>query len=116
MELIPFEIQMKFLKLFLEPIGAKAPTTLADSKFLRIERRIGQPMTLFCAAMSYPVPVFKCVNSNCFDKIFATRGGRVGKPHFIDLRPGCLAKSSVFDNENIRDTGINVIYNALSIP
>lgn len=45
----------------LEPISAKSPSVQADNKFIRIERRVTQPMALFCNSQSFPVPVFRFV-------------------------------------------------------
>lgn len=47
-----------------EPISSKAPTLQADNKFIRIERRIDQPMVLFCNSQAYPVPVFRFVQTH----------------------------------------------------
>lgn len=44
-----------------EPISAKSPTIHADNKFIRIERRVNQPMALFCDSQSFPIPVFRFV-------------------------------------------------------
>lgn len=44
-----------------EPISAKSPTIEADNKFIRIERRVNQPMALFCNSQSFPIPVFRFV-------------------------------------------------------
>lgn len=46
-----------------EPISAKSPTIQADNKFIRIERRVNQPMALFCNSQSFPVPVFRFVET-----------------------------------------------------
>ncbi|XP_055318398.1 cell adhesion molecule Dscam2 isoform X22 [Sitodiplosis mosellana] len=42
-----------------EPISSKAPTLQADNKFIRIERRVNQPMALFCNSQAFPVAVFR---------------------------------------------------------
>lgn len=47
---------------FTEPVGAKAPTTPVDHKFMKIERRINHSLSLLCPAQSFPVPVFRFVN------------------------------------------------------
>lgn len=49
------------MNIFAEPIGAKAPTIPADNKFIKIERRVQQPLALFCFAQAYPTPVYRFV-------------------------------------------------------
>lgn len=59
------------MRIISEPISSKSPTIQADSKFIRIERRINQPLALFCNSQSYPVPVFRFVfNTNVSANVY----------------------------------------------
>lgn len=42
-----------------EPVGAKAPTLVSDTKWTGIERKYGHSVTLLCPAQGFPSPSFR---------------------------------------------------------